>query len=74
MARTAQDASDLVRASSVAALGKLDTKDAVPVAEKYVDDPNWSIRQEAVYAVSRLTGGKRKDIIYDRLFAAKLPR
>ena len=74
LARTAQDASDLVRASSVAALGKLDTKDAVPVAEKYVDDPNWSIRQEAVYSVSKLTGAKGKDIIYDRLFAAKLPR
>ena len=74
LTRTAQDASDLVRASSVAALGKLDTPSAVPVAEKYLNDPNWSIRQEAVYAISALTGGKQKDVIYDRLFAAKLPR
>ena len=72
--RAAKDASDLVRTSSVAALGKLDTAAAVPVAEKYVSDANWSIRQEAVYAISALTSGQRKDLIYDQLFAGKLPR
>lgn len=72
--RTASDASDLVRASSVAAIGKLDTPKAVPVAEKYVDDKNWSIREQAIYAVSALTHGKQKNLIYDKLFAAKLPK
>ncbi len=74
LARTAGDASDLVKASSVAAIGKLDTPDAVPVAEKYIGDANWSIREQAVYAVTALTHGKRKDLVYDKLFAAKLPR
>ena len=53
---------------------RLDTAAAVPVAEKYVSDANWSIRQEAVYAISALTSGQRKDLIYDQLFAGKLPR
>ncbi len=65
------DPSDYVRTSAVVALGKLGTSDAAAPLRQYVDDPNTTIRQEAIYALHQLSGGKERDLIYDKLFASK---
>lgn len=62
------DPNDFVRTSAVVALGKLGTDKAIQPLERFVNDPNLSIRQEAIYALHALTGGKRADLIHDKLF------
>lgn len=62
------DPNDFVRTSAVVALGKLGTEKAIQPLERFANDPNLSIRQEAIYALHALTGGKRADLIHDKLF------
>lgn len=62
------DPNDFVRTSAVVALGKLGTDKAIKPLERFVNDPNLSIRQEAIYALHALTGGKRADLVHDKLF------
>lgn len=65
------DPSDYVKTSAIVALGKLGTEKAMPPLERFVDAPNLSIRQEAIYALHALSGGKRADLIHDKLFRTK---
>ncbi len=67
------DPSDYVKTSAVVALGKLGTDRAIAPLERFVDAPNLSIRQEAIYALHALTGGKRADLIHDKLFNTTYP-
>ena len=64
------DQNDFVRVSAVAALGKLDTKEAAPIVERYLDDPNPSLREEAIYSAHALSGGKRSDLLFDKLYSS----
>jgi len=73
-----KDKSDFVRASAVAAIGKLGTDEAAAgraskLLEPLSTDPSLSLRQEAIYALHALTKGGRADLIYQQLFA-KLDR
>lgn len=62
------DPSDYVKTSAVVAMGKLGTQDAIKPLERFVDSPNLGLRQEAIYALHALSGGKRGDLIYSKLF------
>jgi HEAT repeat protein len=70
------DASDFVRTSAVAAIGKLaldgaDREHALKALEPLASDKNLSLREEAIYALHALTPGGRADLVHDRMF--KLP-
>ncbi|MBW2528839.1 MAG: HEAT repeat domain-containing protein [Deltaproteobacteria bacterium] len=74
-----KDSSDFVRTSAVVAVGKLGITDAVAeqakrALEPYVDDPNLTVKQEAIYALHSLTEGGRPDLLYDRLYKGLNPR
>jgi len=69
--KSLNDPSDYVKTSAIVALGKLGDAGAIPVLESYVDDPNLSIRQEAIYAINALTGNRRLDLVYEKLFVSK---
>jgi len=73
-----KDSSDFVRTSAVVAVGKLGITDAVATQarkalEPYVEDPNLSVRQEAIYALHALSEGGRTDLVYDRLYKGLSP-
>ncbi len=72
--RALADDSDYVRTSAVVAIGKLGTDDGIGDLEKLADDPNLSIREEAIHALVHLTKGKRADLLHDRLFASPLAK
>lgn len=65
------DPSDYVKTSAIVALGKIGAPAASKSLERFVDSPNLSIRQEAIYALHALSGGKRADLIHDKLFKTK---
>jgi HEAT repeat protein len=65
------DPSDLVRTNAAVALGKIGDPRALPSLEKLVDAGNPSLREEAIYAVFAIEGGKRADLVYDKLFLPK---
>jgi HEAT repeat protein len=65
------DPSDLVKTSAAVALGKIGDPRAIPALEKLVGAENPSLREEAIYAVFAITGGKRADLVHDKLFAGK---
>lgn len=62
------DPSDLVKTSAAVALGKIGDPKAIPALEKLVDAPNPSLREEAIYAIFAISGGKRADLVHDKLF------
>jgi HEAT repeat protein len=67
------DASDFVRTSTIAAIGKLaldgpEREHALKALEPFADDKNLSLREEAIYALHKLTPSGRADLIHDRLF------
>ncbi len=62
------DKNDMVRLSAVTAIGKLDAKDGEKVLERYVDDPNPSLKRAAIYAIYALSGYKRTDLVWDKLY------
>ena len=66
--RVLGDPSDFVKTSAIVAIGKLGTKDGITELTPFVDAKNPSIRQEAVYAINELSGGKRADLVHDKLF------
>jgi HEAT repeat protein len=68
-----EDPNDLVKTSALVAMGKLGLAEAIPLLEKYVDSPNLAMRQEAIYAIYRASGGKRAELIYDKLFSSSHP-
>lgn len=73
------DASDFVRTSAVAAIGKLAldgaTRDAALAAlEPLTNDANLSLREAAIYAVHALSPGGRTDLLHDRLFRGLDPQ
>lgn len=65
------DPSDYVKTSAIVALGKIGAAEAAAPIERFVDSPNLSLQQEAIYALQALSGGKRGDLIYAKLFQAK---
>lgn len=65
------DASDYVKTSAIVALGKIGAPAAASSLEGFVNSPNLSIRQEAIYALHALSGGKKSDLIYQKLFQSK---
>lgn len=73
------DASDFVRTSAVAAIGKLAlrggtletaTNALLPLA----GSSNLSLREEAIYALHAITPGGRADLLHDRLYRGLDPR
>ncbi len=73
LARALGDASDFVRTSAVAAIGKLaldgSKRDAALAAlAPLATDANLSLREEAIYALHALTPGGRADLLHDRLY------
>ncbi len=67
------DASDFVRTSAVAAIGKLaldgeDREHALKALEPLTNDKILSLREEAIYALHALTPGGRADLVHDRMF------
>ncbi|MBM4377166.1 MAG: HEAT repeat domain-containing protein [Deltaproteobacteria bacterium] len=72
------DASDFVRTSAVAAMGKLtlegSARDAALAAlTPLADAANLSLKEEAIYALHALTPGGRADLVHDRLYAGLDP-
>ena len=67
------DPSDLVKTSAAVALGKIGDARAIPLLEKLVDAKNPSLREEAIYAIFAISGGKRADLVHDKLFASRRP-
>lgn len=67
------DPSDYVKTSAIAGLGKLRLPASAPTLERYVADENPSVRQEAIYALHEVSGKKKNDLIYSKLFESKLP-
>jgi HEAT repeat protein len=65
------DPNDLVKVSAIAAIGKLGAKEGVPALEKFVTSPNPHLRAEAIYALNDVSGNKRLDLIYERLFTSE---
>ncbi len=65
------DPSDLVKTSAVVALGKLGRPAVLPALERFVDHPNLALREEAIFAVHGLSGGKRGELLFDKLFSGK---
>lgn len=65
------DPSDLVKTSAAVALGKIGDRRAIPALEKLVGAENPSLREEAIYAVFAIEGGKRAALLHDKLFASK---
>lgn len=68
-----KDASDFVRTSAIVAVGKLSTDDtqrarALASLAPFVDHENLAVREEAIYAVDRLTEGGRADLVHDKLY------
>jgi len=68
------DASDYVKASAIASLGKLGAAEAIEPLKRFVADDNPSLREEAVYAIDALTQSGRRDLIYKHLFASQYAR
>jgi len=70
-----QDASDYVRTSAIVAVGKLGTTNqaqraqAIGALEPLTKHANLSVREEAVYAIHKLTKGGRADLVHKLLFA-----
>ena len=62
------DQNDGVKLNAVSAIGKLDTQDGVALLEHYVDDPNVSLQKAAVYALYALSGMKRTDLVFAKLY------
>ena len=68
-----EDPSDYVKTSAVVALGKLGEPSAIPLLERFVEHPNLALRQEAIYAIHALSGRKRGDLVFDKLFQSDNP-
>ena len=66
--KSLEDPNDLVKTSAIVAMGKIGAPETIPLLEKYVDSPNLAMRQEAIYAIHQASGGKRTELIYDKLF------
>lgn len=64
------DPSDLVKTSAAVALGKICDPRALPALEKVVHAVNPSLREEAIYAVFAISGGKRAALVHDELFTS----
>lgn len=79
LTRALGDASDFVRSSAVAAMGKLSLdgkarEDALAALAPLANDANLTLREEAIYALHALTPGGRADLIHDKLFRGLSPR
>jgi HEAT repeat protein len=68
------DPNDYVRVSSVSALSKIDAPEAIASLEPLIEDKNFTLRKEAILAIFALSGGKRKDLVWDKLHSSKNPQ
>ncbi len=71
LAKALEDPSDYVKTSAIVAMGKLGTPEAAKPLERFTTDANASIKKEAIFALNQISGGKRTDLVYERLFAQK---
>ncbi len=65
------DPNDFVKTSAVVALGKLGAPESERALLPFVDSPNPTLREQAIYSLHELSGGKRGDLVYDRLFPSR---
>jgi HEAT repeat protein len=77
--KSLSDASDFVRTSAIAAIGKLSLDgaardEAIRALTPLANDANLSLKEEAIYALHALTPGGRNDLLYDRLYQGLDPR
>lgn len=68
LTKALDDKNDYVRVGAVTAIGNLDAPEAMPLLEKFVDDPNPSLKTAAIYSIFALSDGKRKDLVYDKIY------
>jgi HEAT repeat protein len=71
LAKALEDPSDYVKTSAIVALGKIGTEDATKLLAPFVDAPNLTMREGAVYAIVAQKGGKDLSLVHDKLFASK---
>lgn len=69
-----EDPSEYVQASAIVAIGKLGDKAGIPALERFVTHANPALREEAIYAINAIEGGRRKGLIYRELFASEYAR
>ena len=74
------DSSDYVRTSAIVAVGKLgaasaeQNQQAINSLKPFSRHPNLAVREEAIYALHKLTKGGRNDLIFNELFKIREPR
>ena len=68
-----EDKNDAVRLRAVTAVGKLDAPDGAKILERFIDDPNPSLQRAAIHAVYALSGMKRTNLVYDKLYLGPRP-
>lgn len=71
LAKALEDPSDYVKTSAIVALGKIGTEDATKLLAPFVDAPNLTMREGAVYAIVAQKGGKDLSLVHDKLFQSK---
>ncbi len=62
------DQNDGVKLNAVSAIGKLDAPDGAALLERYIDDPNASLQRAAIYALYALSGMKRTDLVWSKIY------
>ena len=67
--KTLADKNDLVRISSIHALGNLDSKDAATLLERYTNEGDPQVRNAATLALFQQSGNKRTDVLYDKMYS-----
>lgn len=71
--KTLGDKNDLVRMSSIHALGNLDSKEAATLLEGYTNSADVQVRNEAILALFQQSGNKRTDLLFDKMYSAQDP-
>ena len=69
--KTLGDPSDLVKTTTVVAMGKIADAKEVPRLEPLVDSANLSLKEESIYAIFAMAGKAKADLVYDKLFESK---
>ena len=67
--RALKDQNDFVRVSALAALGKLDAPEAIPLVMPFVTDKSRTLKKTALFSLLSLSNGQKKDAVYDALVA-----
>jgi HEAT repeat protein len=68
--RALQDRSEVVQAQAILWLGQTGTQTSIAALEPFAAQPETIRGENAIYAIHRLSGGKRTDLLY-RLYLSK---